>query len=235
MESIFDYDLVIIFIRLLAAAALAGIIGIEREMKRHPAGFRTHMLVGTGACLVMVMALFGFQDYLRLNENIVAYDPSRLASYVISGVGFLGAGTIIVQGASIKGLTTAASIWVVAAIGLAAGAGMYIPAAFATLIVLLSLLLLNKVDRLFRPFSTPSSITVTMYKYAGSLSNVIQALEKQKITITKVKEQKTEEGKDTRIFTIHVEVPNSTKQADLYEALYSQSGTVEVEVTMTIT
>lgn len=235
MESMFEHDLAVIFIRLLAAAFLAGAIGIEREVKRHPAGFRTHMLVGTGACLVMIMALFGFQDYLLSNNDIVAYDPSRLASYVISGVGFLGAGTIIVQGASIKGLTTAASIWVVAAIGLAAGAGMYIPAAFTTFIVLLSLMLLNKVDRLFRPFSAPTSITVTMHKYAGALSGIIQVLENHKILVSKIKEQKTEEGKDTRIFTLQVEVPQSVEQADLYDALYSQSGTIEVEITMTIT
>lgn len=126
-----------ILARLMLAAILSGLIGIERERLLWAAGMRTHMLVGVGACLIMIVSAFGFGDVLG-TKNVVL-DPSRIAAQVVSGIGFLGAGTILLRGEVVKGLTTAASLWAVAAIGLAAGSGLYV-AGIATTLILLTIL-----------------------------------------------------------------------------------------------
>jgi putative Mg2+ transporter-C (MgtC) family protein len=130
-----------VLLRLAVAALLGGAIGVERELREREAGLRTHMLVALGAALFTVVSAFGFADVLRESDpNVVArLDPSRIAAQVVSGIGFLGAGAIIRQGLSVRGLTTAASLWIVAAIGMAAGAGMYAAATIGTVIVLFSL------------------------------------------------------------------------------------------------
>ncbi|HEY0293557.1 MAG TPA: MgtC/SapB family protein [Hansschlegelia sp.] len=124
-------------LRLLAAAAAGSVVGVERERQLWAAGLRTHMLVCLSACLAMIVSAYGFNDLL--GENHVVLDPSRVAAQVISGVSFLGAGAILLRGEIVRGLTTAASIWSVAAIGLAIGGGLYVPGAAATMIVLLIL------------------------------------------------------------------------------------------------
>ena len=119
--------------RLVLAAVLSGLIGIERERLLWAAGLRTHMLVGTGACLIMIVSAYGFADVIGTTG--VVLDPSRIAAQVVSGIGFLGAGTILLRGEVVKGLTTAASLWGVAAIGLAIGSGLYVPALAATALI----------------------------------------------------------------------------------------------------
>lgn len=119
------------------AGLLGGLIGLERQLRAKDAGLRTHVLVGIGSALFMIVSKYGFEDILQ--ENHVALDPSRVAAQVVSGVGFLGAGTIIIQKQIVKGLTTAAGMWVTSAIGLVIGSGMYaigIYGAFMTLFVL---------------------------------------------------------------------------------------------------
>ena len=115
-------------------AALAGsVIGYERERLQWAAGLRTHMLVCVGSCLIVIVSAYGFAEALGPH---VVLDPSRIAAQVVSGIGFLGAGTILLRGEVVKGLTTAASLWAVAAIGLAVGAGLYVAAVATTIIVL---------------------------------------------------------------------------------------------------
>ena len=126
-----------IIARLVLAATLSGLIGVERERLLWAAGLRTHMLVGVGACLIVIVSAFGFSDVLGAHN--VVLDPSRIAAQVVSGIGFLGAGTILLRGEVIKGLTTAASLWAVAAIGLAVGSGLYV-AGIATTVILLAIL-----------------------------------------------------------------------------------------------
>jgi len=135
-----------IAIRLFVATLLSGIIGLERERGERAAGLRTHALVGLGACLLMIVSAFGFEDW---HYSPGALDPSRIAAQVVSGIGFLGAGVIIFQrdGGVVRGLTTAASVWVVAAIGLAAGGGMYVTSVVATCITLLILAGLKPLER----------------------------------------------------------------------------------------
>ena len=125
--------------RLLLILVLAGAVGLERELRDQEAGLRTHMLVGVGATLFIIIGNFSWSELDFGNQVGVVLDPSRVVAYVITGIGFLGAGTIIKHGINIKGLTTAASLWVVAAVGVAVGAGEYALGVVATAIVLLSL------------------------------------------------------------------------------------------------
>jgi len=125
-----------LILRLLLAAALGSVIGIDRERLVWAAGLRTHMLVSVGACLFMVVSAYGFNDVLGPH---IVLDPSRVAAQVVSGIGFLGAGSILLRGEVVRGLTTAASLWTVAAIGLAVGRGLYIEAIAATVIILIIL------------------------------------------------------------------------------------------------
>ncbi|CAG7652264.1 Protein SapB [Paenibacillus solanacearum] len=134
-----------ITLRLVLAFLLGGVIGFEREHSSHAAGMRTHILVCLGATLIMLLSMYGFSEFAVLDN--VRLDPARLAAQVISGIGFLGAGTILFTGKSITGLTTAASLWVVAAIGLAIGAGFYYAAVLAVLLVLISLFVLNRIEQ----------------------------------------------------------------------------------------
>lgn len=124
-------------IRLTTAAVLGGLVGLERHRADKAAGLRTHMLVCVGSALFMIVSAHGFGEVLR--PSLVRLDPSRVASQVVSGIGFLGAGTILRRKDEVFGLTTAASIWAVAAVGLAAGGGMFAAAVAATAVVLLTL------------------------------------------------------------------------------------------------
>ena len=125
-----DYE---IALRLFLACIFGGIVGFQRERHDSPAGFRTYILVSLGSALIMVISMFGFSDFAPTG------DPARLAAQVVSGIGFLGAGTILRDGVSVKGLTTAASLWVVSAIGLAVGAGFYYSAFLVTVLVFVTL------------------------------------------------------------------------------------------------
>lgn len=125
-------------LRLFVAAMLGGAIGLEREYRAKEAGFRTHFLVALGSGLFMILSQFGFDDVLTHYKN-VSLDPSRIASQVVTGIGFIGAGTIIFQKHVVRGLTTAAGLWVTSAIGMTAGAGMYVLSIATTVLVLLCL------------------------------------------------------------------------------------------------
>jgi len=125
--------------RLFLAAILSGLVGYEREIHGRLAGFRTHILVCVGSTLIMLTSMYIFEIY----RGLATPDPARIAAQVVSGIGFLGAGTIIRFKASVRGLTTAASLWTIAGIGLAVGSGLYVPAAVTTVIVLATLFFLN--------------------------------------------------------------------------------------------
>ncbi|WP_407305819.1 MgtC/SapB family protein [Desulfosporosinus sp. SB140] len=126
-----DYE---VALRLLLACIFGGIVGLERERNDSPAGFRTHILVCLGSALIMILSMYGFTNFTSVNK-----DPARLAAQVVSGIGFLGAGTILRDKTSIRGLTTAASLWVVSAIGLAVGAGFYFSSSLVTFMVFITL------------------------------------------------------------------------------------------------
>jgi putative Mg2+ transporter-C (MgtC) family protein len=126
-------------LRLSLAAVLGGFIGIERELRERQAGLRTHLLVSLGSALFTIVSAYGFHAFLASGSGVVRTDPTRIAAQIVTGIGFLGAGAIIRQGFSVRGLTTAATLWVVAAVGMACGAGYYSAAALSTALVLLAL------------------------------------------------------------------------------------------------
>lgn len=124
-------------LRLFVAGAMGVLIGLEREYRAKEAGYRTHFLVALGSALMMIVSQYGFMEVLK--TDLIRLDPSRIAAQVVSGIGFIGAGTIILQKQIVRGLTTAAGIWATSGIGLAVGAGMYAVGISATLLVLLGL------------------------------------------------------------------------------------------------
>ncbi|MCT4543421.1 MAG: MgtC/SapB family protein [Vallitalea sp.] len=129
-------------IRIVLSYLVGAVIGYERESTNRPAGFRTHIIVSLGSCLAMLINYEIFATF----GNSTTMDPGRMGSYVISGIGFLGAGTIIKEGASVKGLTTAASLWTSAMLGLALGAGLYKISLVVTVLVIFTLFVVNKIE-----------------------------------------------------------------------------------------
>lgn len=132
MDIFWDFAL-----RLFVAGTMGVLIGLEREYRAKEAGYRTHFLVALGSALIMIVSQYGFMEVLK--TDLIRLDPSRIAAQVVSGIGFIGAGTIILQKQIVRGLTTAAGIWATSGIGLAVGAGMYAVGISATLLVLLGL------------------------------------------------------------------------------------------------
>jgi putative Mg2+ transporter-C (MgtC) family protein len=146
-----DYSELAIGFRLILAAILGGLIGIEREIHGRPAGFRTHLLVTLGACLMIIVSEVYYFKYGNLaSDSVVRLDPGRVSAQIVTGIGFLGAGAIIKEGHAVRGLTTAACLWVSAGVGMAVGAGFYFPALMVTGIALFSLLMLKRAEKLLR-------------------------------------------------------------------------------------
>lgn len=161
--------------RLVLALILGGLVGLERESTGRPAGFRTHILVSVGAALAMIVSAYAFSDG----------DPGRIAAQVVSGIGFLGAGTIMREGATIRGLTTAASLWTVAGIGLTVGAGLYFPAVLGTVLVVLTLVVLNQLE--WKYISTKhETLTLVIQDTPGQLARVFAVLAKFDVDVKNV-------------------------------------------------
>ena len=168
----------VVIIRLLLATFLGAVIGFEREYHAKEAGVRTHLLVALGSCLFMIISVYGF-DFM-LDHDHVSFDPSRIASQVVTGIGFIGAGTIILQKQMVRGLTTAAGLWVTAAIGLACGNGMYIIAAVTTVIVLVSLGLIN----VYLPYFSQKERHITfLAEDYEVMTEILERLRQEKITV----------------------------------------------------
>ncbi|WP_179107368.1 MgtC/SapB family protein [Sediminibacillus massiliensis] len=199
-------------LRIFIALILSGLIGFERELKNHSAGFRTHILVGVGSCLMMLLSLYGFESFIEEYDN-VRFDPARIPSYVISGIGFLGAGTIMVHGMTIRGLTTAASIWTVAGLGLVVGAGMYSAAVLTTFVILLSLVLLHHVENFFMNKRSNIHFKLVVSEELR-MESLIRLFEIYNVKLRKLEVEK-EENKD-RIYLIQVE---STMKIDKFRLL----------------
>lgn len=184
MTSPWFIDELHITIRLLAAMLLGGLVGMERERSHHAAGLRTHILVCLGSTLIMLLSIYGFSAFV--DEPNARVDPSRIASSVITGIGFLGAGTILFTGKSITGLTTAASLWVVAAIGLAIGAGFYFAGIASTLLVLLNLWVFNKIEKRFFGGKQMHVIKVTAADREGLLGAMTDVLKRHNAELRKI-------------------------------------------------
>ena len=170
------------FVRIITSCILGGLIGLERERGLRPAGFRTHILVCTGATLITLVSIYGFVDSTGVR------DPARIAAQIVSGIGFLGAGTILNKGSSVKGLTTAASLWIVAGIGMATGAGMLKLAAGTTLLVLIVLLSFAHLERackIFRP-RTKGILKIVATKEGCNINTITSLIEEYEATIKSI-------------------------------------------------
>ena len=184
----------VVIIRLLLATFLGAVIGFEREYHAKEAGVRTHLLVALGSCLFMIISVYGF-DFM-LDQDHVSFDPSRIASQVVTGIGFIGAGTIILQKQMVRGLTTAAGLWVTAAIGLACGNGMYIIAAVTTVIVLVSLGLIN----VYLPYFSQKERHITfLAEDYEVMTDILERLRQEKITVLNYELHKDAEENDGKM------------------------------------
>ena len=184
MVSVWHISELEITLRLVLALLLGGIVGFEREQANHAAGFRTNILVCVGACLMMLLSIYGFANFVH--EWNVRVDPARLAAAVITGVGFLGAGTIMFTGKKISGLTTAASLWVVAALGLAVGAGFYFAAVVVLVLVITTLWLFNKVEQRYFKNKREYHIELNCKDTASVLLEIQNILDQFEATMTKM-------------------------------------------------
>jgi putative Mg2+ transporter-C (MgtC) family protein len=171
-------------IKLLLAAVVGGLIGFERESHGQAAGLRTNVLVCTGACLLMMLSLHMAHIYrdVNINETVVRLDPARIASYAIASMGFLGAGAIITGQGTVKGLTTAASMWLVTGIGLAIGAGFFIPALTCMFLSLVVLYGFRQIKRLL-PKDEHTLLTLVFDQTQGPLEQIKAILTSHKIFI----------------------------------------------------
>ncbi len=167
-------------LRLVVAAVLGGAVGLERELREREAGFRTHLLVSVGSALFTIASAYGFREFLVGGGNVVRADPTRIAAQIVTGIGFLGAGAIIRQGLSVRGLTTAATLWVVAAIGLTTGAGYYWPAVATTAIALFSLwplrIFAHVVISRFRPVAGRMLVQLPTGQSTGALVDEVERM-----------------------------------------------------------
>ncbi len=184
-------------VRLLVATILGALIGLEREYHAKEAGVRTHLLVALGSCLFMILSIYGFDAFL--DHDNVSYDPSRIASQVVTGIGFIGAGTIILHKQAVRGLTTAAGVWVTAAIGLACGNGMYILAIVTTATVLCSLGLIN----LYVPsFSQRERQITFLAEDYNVLTDILENLRKEKIVVLNYEMRKDAEENNGKMLIV---------------------------------
>lgn len=163
-------DYPIILLRVVLAVVLGGAIGIERQSKHRPAGFRTHILVCLGSATIMLMSEMIFLRYYAVYS--VTPDPTRIAAQVVSGIGFLGAGTIIHYGANVKGLTTAASLWAVAAIGLVVGAGFYDLAVTVSVAIYATLFAFNRVSKRIDKKRGASEVMISLLNKPETLGEI---------------------------------------------------------------
>ena len=203
-----------VLLRLALAGVLGASIGLERELREREAGLRTHLLVCVGSALFTIVSAYGFRDFLVNGGSVIRADPTRIAAQIVTGIGFLGAGAIIRQGLSVRGLTTAATLWVVAAIGVASGAGYYSAAAITTVLVILSLwplrLLAYRVFVRFRPERERLIVDLERGRPPGLLLDTIEAAGAHVESLSLADEE------DRRSVALEVDFPPRTRDAVLH-------------------
>ncbi|HEX4272720.1 MAG TPA: MgtC/SapB family protein [Rhizomicrobium sp.] len=218
-----DWNLIL---RLLVAAGLGSIIGADREKLSWAPGLRTHMLVCVGACLFMIVSAFGFADIL--GTRAVILDPSRIAAQVVSGIGFLGAGTILMRGEVVRGLTTAASLWSVAAIGLAVGGGLYVEAVAATIVIMVILAGIKPLEERFQQRHKVHELRLETEPGRLSLAALEAALGYRARRITRyVAQPSTTDGRESISITLTRLTPREISEIEM--DLAALPGVVKVD------
>ncbi|HET7028958.1 MAG TPA: MgtC/SapB family protein [Candidatus Limnocylindrales bacterium] len=203
-------------IRMILAAVLGAAIGFEREIHEHPAGMRTHLLVSLGSAIFTILSIYGF-ELPSGPGGTVATDTSRVAAQIVSGIGFLGAGAILKYGTSIRGLTTAASLWSTAAIGMATGAGEWVIAAVGTLIILLSLWPLNAlIERLHQPGTHAIKLRLEIGRLEA-LGDISRLVADRHVDMAGVNSQRL--GKGRYEVELELRLPANVRQQDIIGAI----------------
>ncbi|WP_282939837.1 MgtC/SapB family protein [Paenibacillus sp. RC67] len=228
MSDPFYIDSFHITLRLVLSLMLGGLIGFERERSSHAAGLRTHILVCLGSTLIMLLSMYGFSEFAKLDN--VRLDPARLAAQVISGIGFLGAGTILYTGKSITGLTTAASLWVVAAIGLATGAGFYYASALVCFLALLSLWVLNEVEKRYFHGKKLRLLRIRADERPGLLTRISTSLSEQGHDIQKLTVEEHEGEFNSMIVSLTVRLGRGKPITSLVEQLQHLEGVHAISI-----
>ncbi len=221
MSGFHEIDIVV---RILLSCILGGLIGLERESHNKSAGFRTHILVCVGSALIMLVS----QDIYYIYHGKASVDPGRIAAQVVSGIGFLGAGTILREGATVKGLTTAASLWVVAGVGLAVGAGLYFSALVTTGVIFLVLIYLGKVERLIAGLTNVMALLVTAENRPGQLGRIGSFLGERNILILNIQMKQMMDDKRV-MFEIDIKTPPQVKMNEVLYELSDIPGVYQVE------
>jgi putative Mg2+ transporter-C (MgtC) family protein len=187
-------------LRLLLAAGLAGLLGMERELTDQPAGFRTHILVGLGAALFAIISAFGFQSIAGEGPAaVVRADLTRVASQIVVGIGFLGGGAIVKYGATVRGLTTAASLWITAAIGTAIGIGMLVLGGAATAIALVAIVGLRPLRRLLRRRSSERERFVVTGDEELDPAALLSAIRERGASVREIRVESDDQAQTIRI------------------------------------
>jgi putative Mg2+ transporter-C (MgtC) family protein len=203
--------------RIALAAGLGGAIGLERELREREAGLRTHLLVSVGSALFTMVSAYAWTDWRFSTEEGLVFDPTRIAAQIVTGIGFLGAGAIIRQGLSVRGLTTAATLWVVAAIGMAAGVGYYEAALVTTALVLLTLWPLRVLAYRLSARTRPEEGRLAVQLPAGaSAASVLEAVEGAGADVSAL--EFGEEGDERRV-DLRVRLERGRTAAELIDAL----------------
>ncbi|HEY0608288.1 MAG TPA: MgtC/SapB family protein [Chitinophaga sp.] len=217
-----------IILRLLLSAILGGLVGLDREKLEWAAGLRTHMLVCLGSALAMIVSSFGFDDIL--GQDGVILDPSRVASLVVSGIGFIGAGTILfLKRKVIYGLTTAAGLWTVAAVGLAVGGGMYVASIATTLITLIILTGVKKIENKF--FSSDKkdlSIRIGFQHATLSITAVTELLQQHGVPFGEITLLQREKARTDELEIVLDKSANQQKIVAAIDQLKQLDGVQEV-------
>ena len=209
--------------RLALAVVLCGAIGLERESRGQAAGLRTHILVGLGSALFTLVSAYAFVDAPRTN-----IDPTRIAAQIVTGIGFLGAGTIIRQGFTVRGLTTAAALWIVAAIGMAAGAGYYFGAVVSTVIILATLIGFRRLRPLVMSTLRTDFVLLDLtMDREGEVGAVVTALARYGVQIDGIA---TEREGDVQAFRLELLIPPNVDLGPAFDEIKSLPNVREAEV-----
>lgn len=212
-------------VRIVFSFLMGSLIGVERETHDQPAGLRTHILISIGATIVMLISIFIPQTFTNFQNG----DPGRIAAQVVSGIGFLGAGAILKFGADVKGLTTAASIWAMAALGLAIGAGMYIVGLIGVVVILFALTIMNLFEKRLFKERTVRKIELFVKKEHSDIRKFEKMFKSQDIRIISTGfERKLSEINDKIVFLVGVTTKINIQE--LCDALEEQKGIVSIKV-----
>jgi putative Mg2+ transporter-C (MgtC) family protein len=210
--------------KLLLSAAVGGLVGFQRESSNRPAGLRTHILVCVGSALVMITSEYVFNKY-RGTTNL---DPARLGAQVISGIGFLGAGTILRDGSTIKGLTTAAGLWAVACIGIAIGTGFYFGGIAAALLVYFTLLISKDWEVAFDNKNSSRKIRIYAENRPGLIGDVEEKFQQNQIIIKSIKILPSKNSSSVKVL-LYVKYPGTTAREKVISSLCNTQGVIKVD------